>query len=127
LRAAAYQRQTTDVPEQASRTEVHETDGIRLLITGAATGIGRASAPAFAGAGAAVGMKHQLARMAKAGRGAIVNTASVAGLRADPGMARYGAAKHAAQGLTKAAAIDYATQGIRVNAIERSSAQRPVG
>jgi NAD(P)-dependent dehydrogenase (short-subunit alcohol dehydrogenase family) len=43
-------------------------------------------------------MKHQLARMAKAGRGAIVNTASVAGLRADPGMAPYGAAIHAAQG-----------------------------
>ena len=62
-------------------------------------------------------LKHELAQMAKAGRGVIVNTASVAGLRADPGMAPYVAAKHAVVGLTKAAAIDYAAMGIRVNAI----------
>lgn len=56
-------------------------------------------------------LKHELAQMCKAGRGAIVNTASVAGLRADAGMAPYVAAKHAVVGLTKAAAIDYATSG----------------
>jgi NAD(P)-dependent dehydrogenase (short-subunit alcohol dehydrogenase family) len=58
-------------------------------------------------------LKYELAQMVKVGRGAIVNTASVAGLLADPGMAPYVAAKHAVVGLTKAAAIDYATRGIR--------------
>jgi NAD(P)-dependent dehydrogenase (short-subunit alcohol dehydrogenase family) len=71
-------------------------------------------------------LKHELAQMAKAGRGAIVNTASVAGLRADPGMAPYVAAKHAVAGLTKAAAIDYATQGIRVNAIAPGLVRTPM-
>jgi len=51
-------------------------------------------------------MKHRLADMAKSGRGAIVNTASVAGLRTDSGMAPDVAAKHAVVGLSKAAAID---------------------
>lgn len=49
--------------------------------------------------------------------GAIVNTASVAGIVADPNMSAYVAAKHAVVGLTKAVAIEYAQQGIRVNAI----------
>ncbi len=71
-------------------------------------------------------LKHELAQMVKAGRGAIVNTASVAGLRADPGMAPYVAAKHAVAGLTKAAAIDYAAQGIRVNAIAPGLVRTPM-
>jgi NAD(P)-dependent dehydrogenase (short-subunit alcohol dehydrogenase family) len=71
-------------------------------------------------------LKHELAQMAKAGRGAIVNTASVAGLRADPGMAPYVAAKHAVVGLTKAAAIDYAALGIRVNAIAPGLVRTPM-
>lgn len=76
--------------------------------------------------GVFLAMKHQLAHMAKAGRGAIINTASVAGLRADPGMAPYVAAKHAVAGLTKAAALDYATQGIRVNAIAPGLVRTPM-
>jgi NAD(P)-dependent dehydrogenase (short-subunit alcohol dehydrogenase family) len=71
-------------------------------------------------------LKHELAQMAKAGRGVIVNTASVAGLRADPGMAPYVAAKHAVVGLTKAAAIDYAAMGIRVNAIAPGLVRTPM-
>lgn len=71
-------------------------------------------------------LKHELAHMAKAGRGVIVNTASVAGLRADPGMAPYVAAKHAVVGLTKAAAIDYAALGIRVNAIAPGLVRTPM-
>jgi NAD(P)-dependent dehydrogenase (short-subunit alcohol dehydrogenase family) len=71
-------------------------------------------------------MRHELAHMAKVGRGVIVNTASVAGIRADPGMAPYVAAKHAVVGLSKAAAIDYAKQGIRVNAIAPGLVRTPM-
>lgn len=71
-------------------------------------------------------MRHELAHMLEAGGGAIINTASVAGLRADPGMAPYVAAKHAVAGLTKAAAIDYATHGIRVNAIAPGLVRTPM-
>lgn len=76
--------------------------------------------------GVFLAMKHELAHMVQAGHGVIVNTASVAGIRADPGMAPYVAAKHAVVGLSKAAAIDYATQGIRVNAIAPGLVRTPM-
>jgi len=63
-------------------------------------------------------MRAQIRQMlAQGGGGAIVNTASVAGLRGAPSMAAYSASKHAVVGLTKTAAAEYAIKGIRINAV----------
>jgi NAD(P)-dependent dehydrogenase (short-subunit alcohol dehydrogenase family) len=67
--------------------------------------------------GVFLGLRHVLPVMIKQGKGTIVNTASVAGLVATPGMSAYVASKHAVIGLTKAVAGEVARQGIRVNAV----------
>jgi len=67
--------------------------------------------------GAFLSMRHELPAMLQGGGGAIVNTASTAGLQGVGGLAAYVAAKHGLEGLTKVAALDYADQGIRVNAV----------
>ena len=62
-------------------------------------------------------MKHEITFMLRQGKGAIVNTASVAGLIGFPGLPAYVASKHGILGLTKTAALENAKKGIRVNAV----------
>ena len=62
-------------------------------------------------------MRYEILQMQKQGYGTIVNTSSAGGVVGFPGQAAYIACKHAILGLTKTAAIDYAAQGIRINAV----------
>ncbi|WP_395024603.1 SDR family NAD(P)-dependent oxidoreductase [Comamonas odontotermitis] len=63
-------------------------------------------------------MRHEIVAMQASGGGAIVNNASVSGIRnPNPGLSLYGASKAAVISLTRAAAMEYAKEGIRINAI----------
>jgi 3alpha(or 20beta)-hydroxysteroid dehydrogenase len=64
-----------------------------------------------------LGLKVVGAAMIARGSGAIVNTASIAGLRGTPNLVAYTASKHAVIGLTRTAALEFVRRGVRVNAV----------
>jgi NAD(P)-dependent dehydrogenase (short-subunit alcohol dehydrogenase family) len=67
--------------------------------------------------GVFLSMKYEIPAMLAAGGGAIVNTASVAGLVGERGIAAYAASKHGVVGMTRTAALDYIGKGVRINAV----------
>ena len=67
--------------------------------------------------GTLLGLKHEMRVMAAQGGGSIVNLSSTLGKFGAPGAAVYSASKHAVEGLTKCAALEGASSGVRVNAV----------
>jgi NAD(P)-dependent dehydrogenase (short-subunit alcohol dehydrogenase family) len=75
--------------------------------------------------GVLLSMKYEIPAIIKNG-GAIVNTSSVVGQVAIPGVGPYTASKHAVNGLTRTAALEFAKQGVRVNAVAFGAIQTPM-
>lgn len=72
------------------------------------------------------GMRHQIPAMERAGGGAIVNMASILGSVGFANSSAYVASKHAILGLTRTAAMEYATKAIRINAVGPAFIQTPL-
>lgn len=76
--------------------------------------------------GVLLSMKYEIAAMLNQGGGRIVNNASVLGLIALPGTSVYNASKHAVIGLTKTAALEYATRNITINCVAPAMIRTPM-
>jgi NAD(P)-dependent dehydrogenase (short-subunit alcohol dehydrogenase family) len=76
--------------------------------------------------GVFLSMKHEIPAMLRTGGGAIINNSSVAGLVGLANVPVYIASKHAVTGMTKAVALEYAKQGIRVNAVAPGGVETPM-
>jgi len=74
----------------------------------------------------AYGLRCQVPAILAAGGGAIVNVASILGLVADANIAAYTASKHGVTGLTRSAALAYASQGIRINSVHPGYTDTPL-
>lgn len=72
------------------------------------------------------GMHYEVPAMLAAGGGAIVNTSSILGTVGDAGAVAYVAAKHGVTGMTRAAALDYAAQNIRINSVHPGYVETPL-
>jgi NAD(P)-dependent dehydrogenase (short-subunit alcohol dehydrogenase family) len=67
--------------------------------------------------GVFLGLKHVIPVMLESGGGSIINMSSVAGLTGTPGISAYNASKHAVIGITRSAAVEWASKGIRINSV----------
>src|SRR5712664_993624 len=76
--------------------------------------------------GTLLSMKHELRVMQPQGNGSIINLSSTMGQRGAPGASLYTASKHAVEGLTKAAALEGAAYGVRVNAVAPGPIETPM-
>ncbi len=72
------------------------------------------------------GMYYEIPAMLASGGGSIVNTSSILGVVGDPGAVPYVTAKHGVAGMTKAAALGYANQGIRINSVHPAYIDTPL-
>jgi NAD(P)-dependent dehydrogenase (short-subunit alcohol dehydrogenase family) len=95
--------------------ELSEVDGVATLLGDVSEALDAIHAVNVRGA--ALGIRAAVPALRAAGDGAVVVTASVAGLRGDPYTWAYNTTKAAAVNLVRSAALDYAYEGIRINAI----------
>src|SRR5439155_26835374 len=72
-------------------------------------------------------MKYELRQMREQGSGAIVNCSSIGGLIGLRGRAIYHASQHGVSGITKGAALEYASRGLRINAVSPGTTDTPMG